>query len=121
MPKVSKTSKKKVPSNTKADNRTNPRGRKSKRQDEESPKTRESILRQGKHETQVLEKPFDLSKLKTGDKFKFIAPGKGKRSYTCTVQDREVLFERDDGHSYTRPFNETKDLVINWKLECVLV
>lgn len=64
---------------------------------------------------------FDAKSLKDGDKFTFLAPGRGKKSYVCTVQGTEVLFERNDKHTYTRHLAEMPEIVRSCQLVCTLI
>lgn len=127
MPKVPKVSKKKLPSTPVTEDGTNKRGRKNKGQDEESPKvsSSECKIRPRRSKKKVLEpegpRTFNSSDLRNGDKFTFLAPGRGKKTYICTIQGSEVLFERNDKHTYTRHLAEMPDIIKSCQLECTLI
>jgi hypothetical protein len=125
MPKVPKVSKKKLPDSTKPKDGADTSRRKNKGQDEKKPENPVSNVRQRRSKKKVLvpEGPrvFDAKNLKNGDKFTFPAPGRGKKTYICTVQGAEVLFERNDKHTYTRHLAEMPDIVRSCQLECTLI
>jgi hypothetical protein len=135
MPKVPKVSKKKLPSTPVTKDGTNKRGRKNKGQDEKKSESTVSDVRQGGPKEEVLVKKtrkkkevvpegprtFNYNDLRDGDKFTFLAPGKGKKTYTCTVQGSEILFERNDKHTYTRHLSEMIDIIKSCHLECTLI
>jgi hypothetical protein len=104
---------------------TNKRRRKNKGQDETTSQNPISNVRPRRSKKKVLEpegpRVFDVKFLRDGDKFTFLAPGKGKKTYVCTVQGEEVLFERNDKHTYTRHLHELSEIVRSCSLECTLV
>lgn len=117
-----KNSKEKVPSPPKTKRRVNPRRRKNKRHDEKESKIELQDVRPGKPSTKVLTtQVFNVHLLRDGDKFTFTSPGKGKRTYICTIKGNEVLFERSDKHSYTRRLDELPSIVQSCRLDCTLI
>lgn len=64
---------------------------------------------------------FDVHTLRSGDQFTFLAPGKGKKTYICTVEGYNVLFERNDNHKYTRSLSDLQSIIKSCNLECVLL
>ena len=138
MRKMQQDSKKKSINTTKPKDGVNKRGRKNKGQDEKKPESAVSHVRPGRSHEEVLEKPvvkrkskkivepegprsFNANALRTGDKFTFLAPGKGKKTYVCTVIGSEVLFERNDKHTYTRQLQEMPEIVRVCNLVCTLI
>lgn len=123
MRKVSKNSKEKLPDAVESKGGTNPRRRKSKGSHEERSKPELQNVRQRKR-TQVVDeipRSFDVNTLRSGDRFTFLAPGKGKKTYICTVEGYNVLFERNDNHKYTRPLSDLQSIIKLCNLECVLL
>lgn len=136
MRKVSEESKKNNVSATKPKDRANTSRRKNKGQDEEKSESTGCDVRSGKSQEEVLTikktrkkkiiepeglRTFDATTLRSGDKFTFLSPGKGKKSYVCTVLGSDVLFERDDKHTYTRHLSEISEIVKSYHLVCTLI
>ena len=125
MRKVQQDSNKTVSDTTKPKDGNNPRRRKNKRQDEVPSEgtIRHVRLRRSKKKVLVPEGPrtFNPRDLRLGDKFTFSAPGKGKKTYICTVIGDEVLFERNDKHTYTRHLQEMPEIVRACNLVCTLI
>ena len=122
MRKVSEDSKKNRISATKPKDGTNTSRRKSERQDEKKSEPETKIIRRRKREPLVEgERTFNATTLRSGDKFTFLSPGKGKKAYICTVLDSEVVFERDDKHTYKRHLSEIPEIVKTCQLVCTLI
>ena len=135
MPRVRKDSKKADVETTKATSGTNVRRRKNKGSDEAKPKTPTGLLRPRRSkkevlspaETKVIVPPapvvrvFDVNKLKTGDKFTFISPGKAKRAYICIVTGSSIQCERDDKYKYERPKDELLQILKSYNVSCTLL
>lgn len=129
MPRVRKDSKKTDSPITKTSSGNNSRRRKNKGHDEESSPSPARVLRQRRSKKEILVpepvapivKVFDINKLKTGDKFTFVSPGKAKRSYTCIVTGSTILCERDDKYKYERPKDELFQILKSYNVSCTLL
>jgi hypothetical protein len=95
-----------------------PRGRKNKRQNEETTPTskRRSPVRRWKKGDRI----DDFSKLKTGDKFQFVSSGMAH--YNVEVVGEEIKLKRlDRDHTYTRSLKAVTDLLRDYNIPCFYV